>query len=205
MKVSKDFYALTLNESQTAKLISNIEAEITELMNQLNEKLTPLKEAEELYTMLKEETDKLQKELDDNKLLLEALSRFKNNDKSNKELRILRTTSFNDQKPKQQRKFRWLDMIEDLLRREDRFLSKDEIFDTLLKENSSILESVGGSRSKLTVMRNTVLNNLERACKITRQKNKGRVIEYKKKIGLFEWVLDDFTPDPQHIKQFMFS
>lgn len=205
MKVSKDFYALTLNESQTAKLISNIEAEITELMNQLNEKLTPLKEAEELYTMLKEETDKLQKELDDNKLLLEALSRFKNNDKSNKELRILRTTSFNDQKPKQQRKFRWLDMIEDLLRRKDRFLSKDEIFDTLLKENSSILESVGGSRSKLTVMRNTVLNNLERACKITRQKNKGRVIEYKKKIGLFEWVLDDFTPDPQHIKQFMFS
>lgn len=205
MMVSKDFYALTLNESQTAKLISNIEAEITELMNQLNEKLTPLKEAEELYTMLKEETDKLQKELDDNKLLLEALSRFKNNDKSNKELRILRTTSFNDQKPKQQRKFRWLDMIEDLLRRKDRFLSKDEIFDTLLKENSSILESVGGSRSKLTVMRNTVLNNLERACKITRQKNKGRVIEYKKKIGLFEWVLDDFTPDPQHIKQFMFS
>lgn len=205
MKVSKDFYALTLNESQTAKLISNIEAEITELMNQLNEKLTPLKEAEELYTMLKEETDKLQKELDDNKLLLEALSRFKNNDKSNKELRILRTTSFNDQKPKQQRKFRWLDMIEDLLRREDRFLSKDEIFDTLLKENSSILESVGGSRSKLTVMRNTVLNNLDRACKITRQKNKGRVIEYKEKIGLFEWVLDDFTPDPQHIKQFMFS
>lgn len=205
MKVSKDFYALTLNESQTAKLISNIEAEITELMNQLNEKLTPLKEAEELYTMLKEETDKLQKELDDNKLLLEALSRFKNNDKSNKELRILRTTSFNDQKPKQQRKFRWLDMIEDLLRREDRFLSKDEIFDTLLKENSSILESVGGNRSKLTVMRNTVLNNLDRACKITRQKNKGRVIEYKEKIGLFEWVLDDFTPDPQHIKQFMFS
>jgi len=205
MKVSKDFYALTLNESQTAKLISNIEAEITELMNQLNEKLTPLKEAEELYTMLKEETDKLQKELDDNKLLLEALSRFKNNDKSNKELRILRTTSFNDKKPKQQRKFRWLDMIEDLLRREDRFLSKDEIFDTLLKENSSILESVGGNRSKLTVMRNTVLNNLDRACKITRQKNKGRVIEYKGKIGLFEWVLDDFTPDPQHIKQFMFS
>ena len=205
MKGLKDFYALSLSENQTGKLISKLEADITEQLKDLNNKLGPMKEAEEMFEMLKEEVDKLQSELDENKSLLEALTRFKNNDKSNKELRVIRTTSVNDDKPRQERRFRWLDMIEELLRKKDHFLSKEEIYNTLLKSNPEILESTGGNRTKQSVLKNTVLNNLDRACKLTRQKNKGRVIEYKEKIGLFEWVLDDFTPDPQHIKQFMFG
>lgn len=203
MQVSKDFYALNLTDSQTDKLISKIEADVTIQLQQLQEKKEPLNEAEQYYLSIKSEYIKIEEELNDNKSLLEALVRFKKNPRGSKEIRVIRTTSNLESKERNQRYFRWVAMAMDILREKDRFLMGDELFRLILDSNPEIANSVGHDKHKLNAIKKTTLGNFMRSCEETRKNNRGKLIDYKNKFGLFEWMMDDFTPDPLHIKAFM--
>lgn len=200
---TKDFYALNLTDNQTDKLISKIEADVTQQLTELQSKKEPLSEAEQMYLELKNEVDRISRDLDDNKALLEALIRFKENPRGSKEIRVLRSTSIQDIRERQSRYFKWIQMAMDILRAHDHFMTAEELFQAILKFNANIEKSVGNEKAKVNSLRNSTIHNFKRSCIETRKNNKGKIIDYKGKIGLLEWVLDDFTPDANHIKEFM--
>ena len=203
--LQRDFYALNLNERQTNKLITKIETDIAAQLAVLNSKLEPLKEMEQMYFELKQEYDALNVDLEDNKRLLESLVRFESNPTKDKELRLLRTTSNNDQKNKdrQQRNFKWIQMVVDVLEQHDHFMTFDEIFSHIIKHNQTDKQTFGHDSRKINQVRLNTQHNVHRACEECRKNNRGRLIDYNKKIGLFSWVLDDNTPEPKYIKHFM--
>lgn len=201
--VSRDFYALNLTDTQADKLISKIEADVTAQLHELQSKQDPLTEAEQYYHSIRDEVERLTTELNDNKSLLEALVRFKTNKKGIKEIRVLRTTSNVEQREKHQRYFKWIQMAVQILTDQDRFMSGDELFNSILKLNQNIEKSVGGDKGKLGTLKNTTLHNFIRTCNETRKNGRGKLIDYNDKFGLFDWVMDDYTPDPNHIKAFI--
>jgi hypothetical protein len=202
-KVSKDYYALNLTDKQTDRLITKVEADITILMQEISTKTGPLREAEQYYLELKREHDTIQGELDDSKSLLEALTRFKTNARSTKEIRVLRTTSVTEAKEKQKRYFKWIQMAIEVLTKEDRYMSHEELWKKMLQTFPEIEQTFGGNKSRIAQVRNTTFHNFNRACEESRKNNSGKLIDYQKKIGLFGWTMDDLVPDAQHIKEFM--
>jgi hypothetical protein len=202
-KVSKDYYALNLTDKQTDRLITKVEADITILMQEISTKTGPLREAEQYYMELKREHDAIQDELNDSKSLLEALTRFKTNARGSKEIRVLRTTSVTESKEKKRRHFKWIQMAIEVLTKEDKYMSHEELWKKMLTSFPEIEKAFNGDKQKLNQVKNTTFHNFNRACEESRKNNSGKLIDYQKKIGLFGWTLDNLAPDPQHIKEFM--
>lgn len=197
---------LSLTENHSIKLISKVEEDVSLQMLILQEKLIPLQEAEQMYMELKREYDELSRELEDNKLLLETLVRFKNDIKENKDIRIMRASSHlerKDGRSKQQRNFKWIRMCIEVLESNDRFMTGEDIFKQVLKANPLIEEHFSHNKTKLNQLRLNTIHNINRACSETRRNNSGKLIDYYHKIGLFSWVDDQFVPDARYIKEFI--
>jgi len=199
----RDFYALNITEDQINKMIKLTEAEMAGQMADLAIKEPPFLEAEQLYLSYKRDFDLIKNALDDNKLLLESLSRFKTNTKSNKEIRVMRTTSHVDAKPaKKTRNVKWIKLAVNLLIAEDKYLSGDDIVAMLHKI---------GAPDMTDMQRYALKRNMLRAAEIVmagKRKKKSHIdslVMYKNRFGLLSWCHDDFTPDAHHIREFMYD
>src|SRR4051812_44838809 len=85
------FHGIT--KDQATSMISDAEERITNLMVHLHQKEEPLKEAQQLYMDAKQEYDAIEFKINCDKLILDSLSKYKNNLKSGAELRTLRASS----------------------------------------------------------------------------------------------------------------
>lgn len=202
--MTRDYYALNISEPQIDKMIQLTETEMAGQMAAISVKEGPFKEAQELYQIYKREFDALTDGLEANKLLLESLSRFKHNTKASKEIRVMRTTSHVDQKPvkKQLRQIKWVKIIIEALQAENKFLSFEDLVRLLPKY---------GAPQPDVHQRNSLRNNMLRSVKIVMSGNQKKqffndsLVLYKERFGLLSWCLDDYTPDANHVKEFMYD
>lgn len=200
MTTTKDFYALNLTDGQLSKLISKIELDVTEQLTTLQERKGPLDEVTVMYTDLKAEYEKINSDLNDNKTLLEALIRYRENPRGAKQIRVLRTTSLNAINQKKGRYFKWVSMGVEILISANTFMSVDALFNKMLSMNPEIEKSVAFDKNQLQKMKHKMhLNFLDLS------KERKKICEYKGKFGLASWLDKHHVPRPEYIKDFMFD
>lgn len=204
--VNKDSYALNLTEKTHERFIKQVEDSITANKTLLSEKMPGFKEVEELYLNEKKVIDELNEKIDDDTLLLEGLVRFRGRNANKHTIRVLRTTSHNDDKHKGENvslRENWIKLSAQVLIKYDKFMSAEEIFDAILDTFPDVAKNVRESGRIGTIKSRTIIN-----LKVTAEKERKIGIPllrmYKDLIGLNTWMKGK-TPVESRMKQFMYQ
>ena len=120
-------------------IIADAQERITKNLVLLQQREAPLKEAEEMYNIVKSEYDVIQNRLTFNKLILESVSRFKNGIPQTKGFRVLRGNCHNEMKPKEKRKYRtfkfsWTTWDAEVLKEQTKFLLADDLSQIIVEK-----------------------------------------------------------------------
>lgn len=203
-----------LTQSHASTIIVDAESRISTNMVKLQQLTEPLKEAEELWRQAKLEYDTVKAKLDEDTALLDLMTRYKNGLSEKKGLRVLRSESHNDMKPREKKKlhgthkFHWKDWGAEVLKLADHFMTPDDLFYEVVRRKNLEPEfkSMGKSSGyfKWSAIKNCWAGNCQLSAK-NKHGNNAMLITYKDMIGLVKWVGDDLKPLPQYNKPFAIS
>jgi len=128
--------------------------------------------------------------------VLDVLVRHRNGYKSSQEIRLLRTTTHLKKKPKvdengQPLRIPWSELAIEVLLDANRFMSGDDIFETIVFRNEEMKawDKRTNSKYKWGVV-HTILKGKQ-------------FVTYDHLVGLPEWVDNNKRPDPKYLAQFM--
>jgi len=202
---------LTVTPAQATTLIPMLEQEIAQIGARQTEAKGELNKIEKQYQKLKATSDELTELLKQKKNMLESILKHVGTDKSIQ--RLMRATSHTNQKPGQGGGIRWGHEFVNILKREQRFMTFDEL-KVAYKQKANIDFENEIIRRKLY----QTLNNFKVGDRNLRQRIKeGKpifkhaipMIMYGKTFGLLEWFdqYKDGTMQPKanFMKQFVYQ
>ena len=204
---------INLNKSQNERLISLLEIGTTEARNQIQnfevreiEFKGTFKEFENKYLKDREVLEGLKKTIADDEGSIKLLKGMLTNTSPENVRHILRPTSHLDEvHKKEKRKFRqrilWGLLTKETLLKANRFLTQDQIIDTLISTNSEVAKLYerkgrGYLKSNWQVSVLAIINK--------GGKSQNGIIIYKEKIGLQEWTQNDI-PKAEFMTAFVFA
>lgn len=190
--IQKSHFSSTFTEEGLEFCISKVEEELGNLHIILSEKEPNFKTAEEMYLKELNEINTLKSDIEKKKIWLQGLvaNRGKNGEKL--DLRIMRTTSHNDDKhnkailpPRES----WVIPAAEILEREKRFIEPGILFDMILLEYPKLAKKVSEGYSKGIKIR--VIQNFIRSGNLAmsdRKKGIPVLSIWEGKIGLYKWI-----------------
>lgn len=203
--VKSDKYALNLTEGHISTLIKNAEKIITDKSVELQNKLPGFKEAEEMYVAEKQGISEITDEIDAQKALVSLLVNFNKRPSKNKELRVMRATSHLDAKKRKTtgRYFRWMENAAIALEKADHFMSKEELFEAILKNNPEMKSFFEENKQRGYTAKYSFFNNIDTETK-KKNKTENSIIKYNNKYGLLNWMTDENVPESKYLDQVLF-
>lgn len=195
-------YVLNFLPKHLEKMIAYTEENVTTRMSLLQEKLQPLKEAEEYYNNLKREYDDIESKLNEDKSFLQALTGLRENKSDYKSIRVLRTTSSLSKPVVERSNFAWQDAAVKVLTKAEKYLTPLTLWENVVKEFPEVRKKFV-TKTKESQLKHTFIHNMTRVCERTLEKGEGILVSYNERIGLFEWTDDDMVPEPKYVKHFM--
>ena len=202
--INRELFSSTFPEDGLEFCINQIEGSIVEAKVRLLELEPDFKAAEEMYLKAKREFDAANDDVKRKTMWLANLVANRGNNKGKADIRIMRTTSHNDAKGKNEdgKRESWLIPAIEILQRENSFLTLEQIFEFIIKEYPHLRKKYSDGYSAGIKVR--VMANLIRAANGERRRGPSPVVIYKEKIGLSGWVVNG-QPLPIYLKAFMFN
>ena len=173
-----------------------------------------VEEAQRAFNQSKDVLDKIDEEIRQQHLIIDALVNFKTKDDPDKRLRLHSEPGEESDKPARTRakpdvRISWQAEAAEVLKGADKFLPAEEIFDLIVKKPhiQDLLKKMKSAKAMNTVKSLTVDNLTSHAVKVS-MKNwnarfKPQFTVYKDMIGLIDWVDEENNPKDDHKSQFV--
>jgi hypothetical protein len=200
----------TLTNYQSAYLIKETEMRLEAHMKKITELEPSLQDYYNAYLELKKEYDGYKEKVEADKQMLELFSRLKNGVHPSQTLRVLRSESHNEMKPREKRKLvegkreyvPWTDYAVDILTIERKFIKPYDLFEmTVNKFKIEEHYQKQGKEFKMTHVRWSAINVCWLGnCKLSSKGSyKSKLVYIEDRFGLKDWVTDDMKLRPDFI------
>lgn len=202
--ITRESFSATFPVDGLEFCITQIETAIVDAKVKLSEMEPDFKAVEEMYIKAKREVEMIQDDVSKKTMWLSNLIENRGRNKGKSNVRVIRTTSHNTDKGKDdiQKRDSWLTPAVMILEKERRFLTPEALFELVIKEFPILAKKyVDGYSTGIKVR---VIANYIRAAKTEKKKGVQVVTFYKEKIGLYKWMAKDH-PIPSFMKEFMFN
>ena len=125
-------------------ILKDSEIRLADLMKRATELEPQVKEYYDAYMTLRIELDSAKERIEQEKGLIEYTSRIKNEIAKNRPFRVVRSESHTEMKPREKKKLRkeyvirykWSDMAVAILRKTQRMMSTDDIWDIIMEDHN---------------------------------------------------------------------
>lgn len=199
------------SERQLINLIKRTESDIADDKIRLSQIEPQFKDIEINYLKELKEITEIRDVLREDENLLRNLTAIKSGKKPSEIQHLLRPTSHVDEKQliktnrrmKEGEKFKWTKLAKEVLLTANRFMSKEDIFSTIVTNNPELTRLEQTRDSQLAKHRGnfwiTLSGNIKDNITPT-------FCIYREKIGIVAWLSEDkHTPIPMYIKDFMYQ
>jgi hypothetical protein len=209
--MNQDTYVMNLNESMQQRIIKVLKGEgrsIAELAVQVEKLMPEYNEKRNFYESVKRDFDSVQAQMDalkdeikEAEQIVNVIAHFKEKDSVTKILKGVKlgTKKEGKQSPK---KIGWLDGQRRILEKENRFLSWDELWAGMAKDET-IQEAATKTKTGFHNAKAAAFNNLNNHCQAANNPRGRFIIMYKEKYGLTEWLDESGVVRVDHLKEFM--
>lgn len=204
-------YVLNLSETMQEKMIRNAEKAITDAQTQINELLPDhkarydfLMEVTRDFNAVDSKKTALEEEIKEQQNIIAAMNKFKavSGDKVLKGI----TDVVVNTRTKAPKRIHWLDLIYDVLIKEDRFMTPDEIMNVLSK-NEMVIELSNKTKKGFAGLRGAVIVNMITHAQFADKRKQGeqKLVIYQEKIGAVDWLTEEkeLKFPTRHLKHFM--
>jgi hypothetical protein len=191
-------------------IISDSEKRIIVLSQDVQKLKPQVDEYKAAYLKLQFEYDQANEKLEQERDLLDWVSKQKNGIPQKEKIMVMRSTSHNDMRDSEKKRYRskfkknfhWVEYAQAVLRERDVFLTADELWDAMCDRYNIIerLNELGAQKGKTKygAIKTSIAGNIE-STKMGRKG--GLLISFNDHYGLAEWVTDDFKPKGKYAVQ----
>lgn len=207
---------MALSDYQVTTIIKDTENRIIELSRQHDLLKAEHDAAYEMFQKAYGEYTAVKNQLQENNILLDSMTRYKNNLGSKKAIRLVRSESHSDMKDKEKKKysdnnvkvFKWTELAVEVLKEQNRMIEIEELFQIVeekinFKQQLKDMGKLGKySNIKWGAIHNCWLANCAKSKDPSSKESNRYLFEYKNHIGLYEWATGDFKPKPEYANIF---